>query len=60
MTLEKAIEELSFWETRFHDYNDPQMTKAVKLGIEALRFRLRWEQQEGDDDYLRLPGETNE
>jgi len=35
-------------------------TQAHQLGIEALEFRLRWEQQEGEKDFPLLPGETKE
>lgn len=59
MTLEKAIKELSLWETRFHDYNDPQMTGAVKLGIEALKAVKRNRHALIIDYQITLPGETD-
>lgn len=58
MTPDKAIELLR------QDIDDPgsvdimDLNKAEELGIEALKFRLHWEQQEGEDDFPLLPGET--
>lgn len=60
MTPDEAIKDLEnslavLWE------NYPQHRKdAVRLGLEALKFRLRWEQQEGEDDFPLLPGETKD
>ena len=60
MTIDKAIKML-----KTHGLVDEKDTiqdymNAVKLGIEALKFRQRWEAQEGEDDFPRLPGETEE
>lgn len=60
MTLAQAIEQLSFWETRFHDYNDPKMTKAVRLGIEALKWVIDTRNQIPYFENLVLPGETTQ
>lgn len=60
MRIEKAIEtntELVGWLKRV---NWLKREKALQLGIEAMKFRLRWEQQEGEDDFLLLPGETKD
>lgn len=58
MTPDQAIEMLE----RIQNLNlvkaNDDAIRACKLGIEALKFRLRWEQQEGDPDYELLPGEA--
>ena len=60
MTIEEAIT----IETIHNDHNptitDAQRHQAHNLSVEALRFRLRWEQQEGEKDFPLLPGETRE
>lgn len=60
MTLQEAIEIVTMATGKggialHDDYIDAQ-----KLLIEAGNFRLRWEQQEGEDDFLLLPGETKD
>jgi len=36
------------------------LNHAQSLGIEAIKFRQRWEQQEGESDFPLLPSETRE
>jgi hypothetical protein len=60
MTLEEAISILINRDCPNEDSLFKGYALAVKLGIEALKFRQRWEQQEGDNDYARLQAETNE
>ena len=59
MTIDEAITILEDLDTTLPQ-SDPKLRReAVKLGIEALKHCLRWEQQEGDEFPL-LPGETLE
>lgn len=60
MTIDEAIriieDEIGCWAL----HPETSHPKAFQLGIEALKFRQRWEQQEGEADFSRLPGETEE
>lgn len=58
MTPEEAIEILNDHACKKMKVFDEDLEEAEKLGIEALKFRQRWEQQEGDTDFWRLPGES--
>lgn len=60
MKIEKAIKLLAFWETLFRDYHDQQLKDALKLGIEALKARKVWQDNEGFDPEEALPGETKD
>ena len=60
MKLDEAIEELEtinhdgFTITRHTEY------EALNLGIEALKARKIWQDEEGFDPAEALPGETDE
>lgn len=58
MTPEEAIEVLGQLADDSYINLDPAGPKAINLGIEAIKFRKRWEEQEGEDDFPLLPGET--
>ena len=58
MDIEKAIEILEDILKEGRGLSGPDRFTAIRLGIEALKFRQRWEEQEGEDDFPRLPGET--
>lgn len=58
MTPEKAIEIKETPEPGYFSIPIRDRRVANNLSIEALKFRLRWEQQEGEDDFPLLPGET--
>lgn len=60
MTIDEAIEILTNERKDHHSFPADIIGQAEQLGIEALEFRLRWEQQEGEDDFLLLPGETKD
>lgn len=60
MTLEQAITILTDLLGEGPQFSPDLRRQAVNQGIEALKFRQRWEQQEGDNDYARLQAETNE
>lgn|GEM_PF-3004884 len=60
MNIEKAIEILENLTRETGAFIKGDEIDAMKLGTEALKFRLRWERQEGEDDFLLLPGETEE
>jgi len=60
MKLDKAIEILTIHNDHNSNFTDAEREEAHQLGIEALLFRQRWEQQEGEDDFTLLPGETEE
>lgn len=60
MTIDEAIELNRQAVESLKKGKFPDHAKAVELGNEALRFRLHWEQQEGEDDFPLLPGETKE
>ena len=60
MNIPKAIKVLTLTVNHSRANNTPNVRDGILLGIEALKFRLRWEQQEGEDDFPRLPGETEE
>ena len=60
MTLAEAIRILEHGCTS-NEWAEYKLTiQATKLGIEALKFRQRWEQQEGEDYFPILPGETED
>lgn len=58
MNLGEAIEILSDSANKGITTFNQDFGDAEKLAIEALKFRQRWEDQEGEDDFLLLPGET--
>lgn len=57
ITISKAIAVLEI------DLDDPgsvdilELEASERLAIEALKFRQRWEAQEGEAVFSRLPGE---
>lgn len=60
MNLEKAIElnkesERSLRTGKFYDH-----ANAIKVGNEALKFRLELEQEDPEIELQPLPGETND
>ncbi len=60
MKLEEAIE-LQETVLEFTEDDEPKgIIQATKLSIEALEFRQRWEEQEGEDDFPLLPSEDPE
>ena len=60
MNIDKAIEILTFFSTDPDAFYFPNLTEAIKLGIEALKriqsARLQWT----DSPLHLLPGETEE
>lgn len=58
MTLEKAIEILNEFPNRYDDLLDLDDIEATKLGIEALKARKVWQDEEGWKPAELLPGET--
>ena len=60
MKLEKAVEILLDIEFRLPQMRPQHEREALQLGIEAPKFRLRWEQQAGQADFELLPGETKD
>ncbi|MBA7671399.1 hypothetical protein ES703_79557 [subsurface metagenome] len=60
MTIQEAIEILQADIYNPGSISHDELEEAEQLGVEALNFRLRWEQQEGEDDFTLLPGETKE
>lgn len=60
MTLVEAIAISKDYRLDHHSFPADKIGKAMKLGEEAMNFRLRWEQQEGEDDFPLLPGETKD
>lgn len=60
MTPEEAIQVLEVTERDKEIQFWTASREAIKLGIEALRFRQRWEEQEGEEDFPLMPGETKE
>ena len=58
MKLDEAIKEIQVELDEHPLSRELTYYKAIRLGIEALKFRQRWEDQEGEDDFPRLPGET--
>lgn len=60
MTLKESIKlHRELLKTGNYDI-DPKFTKALKLGIEALKFRQRLEEQENKKYLPLLLGETEE
>jgi hypothetical protein len=63
MTLQEAVIRLNELhlrsDTRWKRAQTPRL-QALQLGIEALNFRQRCEEQDGDDDFARLQGESDE
>lgn len=60
MTIDEAITRLQQLQVDLKYWKDPTKDQALNLGIEALKFRQRWEQQEGEHDFIWLPGETED
>ena len=60
MTVEKAIRNLSFWESLFKDYHDKQLRDSLHLGIEALKALKAGREGRKYEFYAPLPGETEE
>ena len=60
MKLEKAIEIETIHNDHNPNFTDADRREAHQLSIEALIFRQRWEDQEGEDDFPLLPGETKD
>lgn len=57
MRLEEAIEIQSVY-IRGHGVDQYKLTDAIKLGIEALKYRLGLEQEDPEITLEPLPGET--
>ena len=60
MTLEEAIKKLTTLAVEMEMFENKPDAKAVKLGIEALKFRQRLEKAATKHPYRLLPGETKE
>jgi len=60
LTLAEAIEIISQPGLELEHKFTPSFRNALKLLIEAGKFRLRWEQLLGEDALPLLPGETKE
>jgi len=60
MTPTEAIKDLQTEMTQPNLISFQRRNEAINLGIQALKFRQRWEQQEGEDNFPLLPGETKE
>jgi len=60
MLISKAMDELTTDLLETGERKSKPLRAAQRLGFQALKFRQRWEQQEGDDDFPLLPGETRE
>ena len=60
MKIGEALNELELDAEGNRYFHKNTLARAERLGIEALKFRLRWEQQEGEKDFPLLPGETKE
>ncbi len=60
MTPEEAITYHEELKIEFDAPVDADLRVALQLGIEALKFRHRWKQQEGEEDFPLLPGETKD
>jgi len=60
MTLERAIEILALTVNHSRADNTPLVRDAVKLGIEAMKWRQRCEATICPVIYTPLPGETLE
>ncbi len=59
MTIDEAIKILTDYTSAFHsNFNRPNAL-ALKLGIEALKARKVWQDNEGFDPAEALPGETS-
>lgn len=60
MNIKTAIEILTNRSAPRHQYYDQIELPAIKLGIEALKHRQRWEEEEFEGTFPLLPGETPE
>lgn len=58
MTIDGAIETLTTLEAELSNAGLNVDANAVKLGIEALKARKVWQDNEGFDPNEALPGET--
>lgn len=58
MTIDEAIEILRDLDTTLPQSDPCKRQEAVKLGIEALKFRLDLEQEDPEITLELLPGET--
>lgn len=57
MKLKKVIEILDLNIKEAGRSMPPDVLAALKLSVESTKFRQRWEEQEGEDDFPLLPGE---
>lgn len=60
MTLEEAIKQLTEWVEYPPGVVFSTELPAVKLGIEALKYRLQLEQEDSNVILEPLPGETED
>ena len=60
MTLEKAVQVLSWENSQFPKSINPDFTEALELGIEALKWRKEAEEKRWLGYLKPLPGETEE
>ncbi len=60
MKPEKALQLLKQRQAQDRPHAEADIYKARQLSIEALEFRQRWEEQEGEDDFPLLPSEDPE
>lgn len=60
MKISRSIEILETEPPESLDISDEDEEAAAHLGIEALKFRQRWEEQEGEEDFPLMPGQTKE
>jgi len=58
MTIDEAVKELQKSIDEIGNDEIDALTKAEKLGIEALKFRLGLEQEDPEITLEPLPGET--
>jgi len=58
MKIDKAVEVLKLMHNTNLNYYSPDRKAALKLGIEALKARKVWQDNEGFDPNEALPGET--
>jgi len=58
MTLDEATTDLSIQREVQTRLRKPHQAAAIALAMAALKFRQRWEDQEGEEVFPLLPGQS--
>ena len=60
MLLDEAIERVGELALHYYLKPEPFTEQALRLGVEAMKFRQEWEALQQEDTFILLPGEDSE